>query len=102
MSLDAKSRFSVYFHEPCQQASGACLMKIRVYAASFCSFEDIDQDGYMVLPEGALLDDVYKRLQVPWVLKKIVFATVNYKRVGLKTRLQDGDVVSFFSALGGG
>ena len=77
-------------------------MKIRVYAASFCSFEDIDKDGYMVLPDGAVLEDLYKRLQVPWLFKRIVFATVNYKKVSLKTRLQDGDVVSFFSALGGG
>jgi molybdopterin converting factor small subunit len=77
-------------------------MKIRVYAASFCSFENIDRDGYMVLPDGAVLDDVYKRLEVPWLYRKIVFATVNYKKVSLKTRLQDGDVVSFLSALGGG
>ena len=77
-------------------------MKIRVYAASFCSFEDIDEDGYMVLPDGAVLDDVYQKLKVPWLFRKIVFATVNYKRVGLKTKLEDGDVVSFFSALGGG
>lgn len=77
-------------------------MRIRVYAASFCSFENIDRDGYMVLPDGAVLDDVYKRLEVPWLYRRIVFATVNYKKVSLKTRLQDGDVVSFLSALGGG
>ena len=77
-------------------------MKIRVYAASFCSFEDIDKDGYMVLPEGALLEDLYKKLQVPWLMRRIVFATVNYEKVGLKTKLKDGDVVSFLSALGGG
>ena len=77
-------------------------MRIRVYAASFCSFENIDRDGYMVLPDGAVLDDVYRRLQVPWLYRRIVFATVNYKKVSLKTRLQDGDVVSFLSALGGG
>jgi molybdopterin converting factor small subunit len=77
-------------------------MKIRVYAAAFCNFEDIDKEGYVLLPEGAVLDDVYKRLKVPWLYRRIVFATVNYKKVGLKTRLQDGDVVSFFSALGGG
>ena len=77
-------------------------MKIRVYAASFCSFEEIDRDGYMVLPDGAVLNDVYKKLVVPLVFRRILFATVNYKKVSLKTRLEDGDVVSFFSALGGG
>lgn len=79
-----------------------CEMKIRVYAASFCSFEDIDEDGTMVLPDGAVLNDVYKRLKVPWFFRRIVFATVNYKRVSPETRLKDGDVVSFFSALKGG
>ncbi len=77
-------------------------MKIRVYAASYCSFEDIDKDGYVVLPDDAVLDDLYKRLQVPWLFRRIVFATVNYRKVSLKTKLQDGDVVSFLSALGGG
>ena len=77
-------------------------MKIRVYAASFCSFEEIDKDGHMELPEGAVLHDVYKRLRVPWLFRRIVFATVNYRRVGLETKLNEGDVVSFFSALGGG
>ena len=77
-------------------------MRIRVYAASFCSFEHIDKDGYMELPEGAVLEDVYERLGVPRLMRRIVFATVNYKKVGRKTSLQEGDVVSFFSALGGG
>jgi len=102
VSFDEKIHFSVYCREPNEQAPGACPMKIRVYAASFCSFEDIDADGYMELPEGAVLDDVYDRLQVPWIARTIVFATVNYRKVGPKTKLQDGDVVSFFSALGGG
>ena len=77
-------------------------MKIRVYAASFCSVEDIDEDGCLELPEGAVLNDVYKKLKVPFLLRRVLFATVNYGKVGLKTKLQDGDVVSFFSALGGG
>lgn len=77
-------------------------MKIRVYAAPFCSFEAIDEDGTMALPDDAVLNDVYKRLKVPWFFRRIVFATVNYKRVSLETKLKDGDVVSFFSALRGG
>ena len=77
-------------------------MKIRVYAASFCNFEDIDKDGYMVLPDDAVLGDLFKKLQVPWLFRRIVIATVNYKKVSLNTKLRNGDVVSFFSALGGG
>ena len=36
------------------------------------------------------------------ITQLLKFATVNYKKVGLKTKLKDGDVVSFFSALRGG
>ena len=77
-------------------------MKVRVYAAAYCNHEAIDEEGYMVLPDGAVLNDVYKRLQVPWLLRRVVFATVNYRKVGVETKLKDGDVVSFLSALGGG
>jgi molybdopterin converting factor small subunit len=77
-------------------------MKVRVYAAAFCNLETIDKDGYMELPEGAGLNDVYRRLEVPWLLRRIVFATVNYRKAGVETKLEDGDVVSFLSGLGGG
>ena len=77
-------------------------MKIRVYAAAFCSLEAVDGDGYMVLPDDATLKDVYKRLRVPWLLRRVVFATVNYRKVGAETKLKDGDVVSLLTALGGG
>jgi molybdopterin converting factor small subunit len=77
-------------------------LRVKVYAASFCSFKDIDTDGYMELPDGSVLNDVYKKLLIPLVFRKILFATVNYQNVGLKTELHEGDVVSLFSGLGGG
>lgn len=77
-------------------------MKIKVYAPSFCSFKYIDEHGCMTLPEGAVLNDVYKKLRIPFPLRKIFFAAVNYKTSDLKTRLNEGDVVSFFSGLAGG
>jgi molybdopterin converting factor small subunit len=77
-------------------------MKIKVYAPSFCSFEHIDENGYMALPEGADLNEIYKKLRIPFPLRKLFFAAVNYRTVGLKTKLADGDVVSFFSGLAGG
>jgi molybdopterin converting factor small subunit len=77
-------------------------MKIKVYAPSFCSFKDIDEKGYMILHEGAVLNDVYKNLRIPLIFRKVLFATVNYKNSDLKKRLTDGDVVSFFSGLAGG
>jgi molybdopterin converting factor small subunit len=77
-------------------------MKIKVYAPSFCRFTYIDENGCMTLPEDAVLNDVYKKLCIPFPLRKLFFAAVNHKTAGLKTRLKDGDIVSFFSGLAGG
>ena len=78
------------------------MIKIKVYAPPFCSYKHIDENGAMTLPDDAALNDVYKKLRIPFPFRKIMFASVNYKNVGLKTRLKDGDVVSFFSGLAGG
>ena len=77
-------------------------MDVKVYASGFCSFEHIDEDGIMSLPEGASLNDVYKRLGIPFPLRKILFASVNYEHVKLNTKLKDGDVVSLLAPLAGG
>jgi molybdopterin converting factor small subunit len=78
------------------------MIRIKVYAPLFCSFKHIDESGYMTLPDGAILNNVYKKLRIPFPLRKIMFASVNYKGGGLKVKLKDGDVVSFFSGLAGG
>ena len=78
------------------------MIKIKVYAPPFCSFKHIDESGCMILTDGAVLNDVYKKLRIPFPFRKIMFASVNYKNVGLNTTLTDGDVVSFFSGLAGG
>ncbi|MBW2244810.1 MAG: MoaD/ThiS family protein [Deltaproteobacteria bacterium] len=77
-------------------------MKVRVYAAGFCSFEHIDEEGFMNLPADASLNDVYKRLRIPLLLRKVVFAAVNYEQAKLATKLEDGDVVSLLGPLSGG
>ncbi|MBJ22795.1 MAG: MoaD/ThiS family protein [bacterium] len=77
-------------------------MNVKVYASGFCSFEHIDDDGFMSLPEGASLNDVLKKLGIPYPLRRILFAAVNYEHVKLNTRLKDGDVVSLLSARAGG
>ncbi len=77
-------------------------MKVKVSAPPFCSFEHIDENGYMLLPEGATLNDVYKKLHVPLLMRKILLSSVNYERVKLRTTLKDGDVVSFIALMSGG
>ena len=77
-------------------------MKVKVKAPAFCSFEHIDEDGYMTLPEGATLNDVYKKLHVPFLMRKILFSTVNYEQAKLRKPLKDGDVVCFIALMSGG
>ncbi len=77
-------------------------MKVKVNAPAFCSFKHIDENGYITLPEGATLNDVYKKLHVPLLMRKILFSAVNYERVKLRTKLKDGDVVSFVTLISGG
>ncbi len=77
-------------------------MKVKVNAPAFCSFKHIDENGYMTLPDGATLNDVYKKLRVPLLMRKILFSAVNYERVKLSTKLKDGDVVSFLTLISGG
>ena len=77
-------------------------MKVKVHAASFCSFKEIDPDGHMTLPKNAVLNDVCKKLRIPFPIRKLMLPSVNHQIVPLKTKLEEGDVISFFSGLGGG
>jgi len=56
----------------------------------------------MVLPPGARLFTVYRRLKIPLVLQPLVICNVNYQRMKLNTQLKDGDVISFMLPLAGG
>ena len=77
-------------------------MKVKVTAPAFCSFKHIDPNGYMTLPDGATLNDVHKKLQVPLVMRKLIFSLVNYEHAKLKTKLKEGDVISFVTLIKGG
>lgn len=77
-------------------------MNVKIYSSGIGSFEHIDEDGFMSLPEGASLNDVYKRLRIPFLFRKVLFAAVNYKHAKLNTKLKDGDVVSLLSPRAGG
>ena len=77
-------------------------MRVRIYASGYCNFEHIDDDGYMVLPEGATLNDVLSRLGIPRLFRRVLFTAVNYRQAKPDTRLEDGDVVSLLGALSGG
>jgi molybdopterin converting factor small subunit len=78
------------------------VISVKVYASGFCSFKHIDEEGFMTLPEGASLNDVCRRLKIPFLLRRILFAAVNYEHVKLSTKLKNGDVVSVISPMAGG
>jgi len=77
-------------------------MKVQVYPPPFASLTALDEDGMMVLPPGARLSTIYRRLKIPLVLQPLVICHVNYQRVKLNTQLKDGDVISFMLPLAGG
>lgn len=78
-------------------------MKIRVYAPIIAAdTEPLDDRGFLELPEGSSLKDVYKALKIPRVLRRILICTVNYRLEKLSRELEDGDTVSFFGPVAGG
>jgi molybdopterin converting factor small subunit len=78
-------------------------MKVQVYPPiSFCDPSVLDDDNCMELSENAVLRDVYKKLKIPFIMRKLLFSTVNHKRSKMDTPLKDGDIISFFSLMAGG
>jgi molybdopterin converting factor small subunit len=77
-------------------------MKIKVYAPGFLDFNYIDENGYMELEDGSTINEVFKKLKVPFYMKKFLIFSVNYEKASLKTRLKEGDTVSFLTPLSGG
>ncbi len=78
------------------------LIKIKIYAPGFISHDHISLDGMMELEQGSTLADLYKKLEIPFVLRPILVCSVNHERANRKTALKDGDIVSFLVPLSGG
>jgi len=77
-------------------------MKVQVYPPPFAKLKDLDEDGMLTLETGANLYAVYRRLGIPLALQPLIICNVNYERVKMKTRLKDGDIISFILPLTGG
>jgi len=56
--------------------------------------------GHLEIPEGATVDAVLKKLQVPLESKKLVF--INGRHIPSDYSLQPGDALVFFPPLEGG
>lgn len=78
-------------------------MRVKIYAPAFLGNTDaIDEDNYLVLPEGSTLRDVYKALKVPFFLRKVFICNVNCKSEKMDKALKEGDIISFLSVIAGG
>ncbi len=77
-------------------------IKVKVYAPGFVNHENIDERGYILLEEGASLNDLYNKIKLPLPLRLNFFCSVNYDHARWNTKLKEGDVVSFLFPLTGG
>jgi len=77
-------------------------MKIKVYAPLFGDTGPLDENGYLELPDGTRLRDLYKKLKIPLLLRNAIVCQVNYERCKASRKLVDGDIVSFIGPLSGG
>jgi molybdopterin converting factor small subunit/DNA repair ATPase RecN len=77
-------------------------MQVKVYPLPFLNDDALDEMGNLEVPTGATLRDVYKKLQVPLLLRPVLLCSVNYEKSSLDRVLQEGDVISFFFPITGG
>jgi molybdopterin converting factor small subunit len=78
------------------------MIRVKVYAPSWCDIEVLDERGWIDLPEGSTLADVLKQIKMPKFAAKVLLAAVNSEKKPLDTVLEDGDMVSFFAMMAGG
>lgn len=77
-------------------------MRIRVYAPPVGDYTRIDEDGFVSLPEGATLDELFRVLRIPLRRGAVLFSMVNHEKSKLSRVLRDGDTVSFLGLVSGG
>lgn len=78
------------------------MIRVKVYAPSWCNIQVLDEQGWITLPIGATLSDVLQLIRMPKLAARILLAAVNSETKPLDTELKDGDRVSFFAMMAGG
>ncbi len=78
------------------------LIKVKVYLPPYLEHSQLNERGYILIEEGATLRDLFKKLRVPFPAGAVHLCRLNYEKVSLKQKLEDGDTVSFFSLISGG
>ena len=78
------------------------MIRIKIMPPPWLDHSQIDERGWMELPDNATLNDALKKVKCSVFLAKFLFASVNGERVPFSTTLKDKDVVGFFMLCTGG
>jgi len=77
-------------------------IKVKVYLPPYLERSQLDKHGFALIEEGSTLGDLFKMMRVPFPAGVVHLCRLNYEKANLKERLEDGDIVSFFSLISGG
>lgn len=78
------------------------MIRVKIMPPPWCSHSQIDERGWMELPDSATLNDALKKVKCSALQAKFLLVSVNGERVPFSTGLKDGDVVGFFLLCTGG
>lgn len=77
-------------------------IKVKVFIPAFLKHEALDRDGMVTLKAGAILADLYHAIKMPLPLRLSFLFAINYEQARWNSKLQDGDIVTFFFPVSGG
>lgn len=78
------------------------MIKVKVYAPPWCRVDKLDERNWLELPDGAELADVLRAIKLSQPVAHLLRSSVNGVVSTPSTRLQNGDVISFFALFSGG
>ena len=78
------------------------MMNVKVYAPGFLSLGQTNSQGYLSIPQGATLSDLYHFLSFPEAFRLSFYCCVNDEKAGWDLSLKEGDQVSFIFPISGG
>jgi molybdopterin converting factor small subunit len=73
-----------------------------VFVPVFINHDNVDNDGFVTLIDGANMTDLYRQLKLPIPLRLSILFWVNYEQAKWNTRLKDGDTITFLFPVTGG
>lgn len=77
-------------------------MKVKVFAPPFLDHSKLDDKGFLLLEDNAVLSDVFRAIKAPLFLRPLFITSVNHKKAERSSPLKDGDVISIFWPVSGG